>query len=122
MNPTSLLFLLALSFWACEIGPSQGFAVVVFPCAKKTSSSSSSPSPLAMGLFDSLFASSKNNDRKTAPKRPHRVYQGMSKTEEAVRKKNTYQGPKITVRDDEDGAMWIEESSNNSNKKKKWGR
>ena len=54
-----------------------------------------------MGLFDFI--------QPKEPEKPkHRVYQGMSKKEEAIRKKNTYQGPKITIREDEDNAMWIE--------------
>eukprot|EP00581_Thalassiosira_minuscula_P000177 CAMPEP_0183737230 /NCGR_PEP_ID=MMETSP0737-20130205/51385_1 /TAXON_ID=385413 /ORGANISM="Thalassiosira miniscula, Strain CCMP1093" /LENGTH=51 /DNA_ID=CAMNT_0025971463 /DNA_START=268 /DNA_END=420 /DNA_ORIENTATION=+ len=37
----------------------------------------------------------------------------MTKQEEAIRKSNTYQGPKIRVREEEDAAMWIEETNKN---------
>ena len=67
-----------------------------------------------MGLFDFL-----EPNKEEKPK--HRVYKGMSKKEEAIRKKNTYQGPKITVREDEDAAMWIEKKEPHSKQNKaKW--
>ena len=67
--------------------------------------------PVALNLFG--FGNAKKDDDAK-----HRVYQGMSKKEEAIRKKNTYQGPKITVREDEDAAMWVAEADDRNRKEK----
>ena len=71
--------------------------------------------PVALNLFG--FGNAKKDDDAK-----HRVYQGMSKKEEAIRKKNTYQGPKITVREDEDAAMWVEADDRNRNEEQRHSR
>ncbi|CAB9519181.1 expressed unknown protein [Seminavis robusta] len=69
-------------------------------------------SRLKMGLFDGFSTGNANSGSKTTKKQSHhRIYQGMSKQEEAIRKKNTYKGPKITVRENEDAAMWIDDDN-----------
>lgn len=84
----------------------------------------SPPSPPclnAANFFDAFsIGAGGNGDKPRQNDRPkHRVYQGMTKQEEAKRKANTYQGEKITVREDEDAAMWIEDDRNPDTKRQK---
>ena len=93
---------------------------------------SASGHQLFMGLFD--WNNSSNGNKNDGKKYQFgegktwtrdggkRVYRGVSKADEAKKKKNTYQGAKITIRQDEDAAMWIDDGDKDASKKKSGGK
>ena len=85
--------------------------VVLALCNEALSFSPASPpafrpvTTLEMGLFDGLFG---GNKPKPEEKKPDNVFAGR--------------GARITIREDEDAAMWIEEPKEDKKKGKKGGK